>query len=803
MGIRVALRHKTTYRYDKAINLGPQVVRLRPAAHCRTPIEAYSLRITPESHFINWQQDPQGNYLARLVFSAKTKIFSVEVDVLADMTSINPFDFFLEDSASDYPFQYEPALQRELKPFLETDDAGPLLAGLVAKIDRTKRRTVDFLVDVNRMIQTRVDYIIRLEPGVQTSEATLTLGKGSCRDSAWLLVQALRHVGLAARFVSGYLIQLRPDIVAVDGPAGAAEDFTDLHAWTEVYLPGAGWVGLDPTSGMMAGEGHIPLACTPEPSSAAPITGTLEECETAFEFEMSVTRLRETPRITKPYTDEAWQRVLKLGAKVDDDLLRGDVRLTMGGEPTFVAADDPNAAEWNTAAVGPTKRSYASKLLRRLRDKYAPGGLLHFGQGKWYPGESLPRWAFSCYWRKDGQPAWRDPSLHADEDVQYDVDAGVAQQFVAGLVDRLELDPQYSIAAHEDLWYYLWKERRLPINVDALNSHLEDLEERERLARVYRQGVHRPVGHVLPLRAVQDEGGEWEWTTGPWFLRDDHLFLLPGDSPMGFRLPLDSLPWLAPQYRPSMAELDPMITRENLPDHEKFVQRRQRSLAAAGRTEHGWYVEQSLEDDQLRLPNAPNPAYMVRTALCVEPRDGKLFVFMPPTSHLEQYLDLAAAIEDTAAELKMPVMLEGYLPPSDHRLNHFKLTPDPGVIEVNIHPSHTWKELVDSTETLYEESRQVGLAAEKFMIDGKHAGTGGGNHIVLGGASPSESPFLRRPDLLRSLITYWNNHPSLSYLFSGMFVGPTSQAPRLDEARHDSLFEMEIALRQFPQGQCP
>lgn len=356
MSIHVALHHVTSYRYDRLVNLSPQVVRLRPAPHCRTPILSYSLRVEPETHFINWQQDPFSNYLARLVFPEKTGTFKVTVDLVAEMAVYNPFDFFLEPSAETFPFSYEAGLEQELAPYRVPEPATPALQAFLDTIDRTEVRTIDFLVGLNQRLQREIGYTIRLEPGVQTPEETLTKASGSCRDTGWLLVETLRHLGLAARFVSGYLIQLKSDVQALDGPSGTEVDFTDLHAWCEVYLPGAGWIGLDPTSGLLAGEGHIPLACSPQPSSAAPITGAVDECEVEFGHEMKITRIWESPRVTKPYTEDQWQAVLALGEQVDRELVAGDVRLTMGGEPTFVSVDDRDGPEWNTDALGPTKR---------------------------------------------------------------------------------------------------------------------------------------------------------------------------------------------------------------------------------------------------------------------------------------------------------------------------------------------------------------------------------------------------------------------------------------------------------------
>jgi uncharacterized protein (DUF2126 family)/transglutaminase-like putative cysteine protease len=787
MPIRVALHHKTTYRYDRRVKLSPQVVRLRPAPHCRTPVTAYSLKIEPAGYFINWQQDPQSNYLARLVFPDPVRHFQVEVDLVAEMTVINPFDFFLEPYAERFPFTYEPALAEELTPYRIPEPPGPKLKVLLDSIDRHECRTIDFLVPLNQSLQQMTRYVIRLEPGIQTPEETLTLGSGSCRDSAWLLVQILRNLGLAARFVSGYLIQLKADVKPLEGPAGPEADFTDLHAWTEVYLPGAGWVGMDPTSGLFAGEGHLPLAASPQPSSAAPVTGGVDPCKVEFFHEMRVTRIHEDPRVTLPYTDEQWKRIEALGAYVDRQMQIGDIRLTMGGEPTFVSVDDMDGAEWNTAALGETKRILSERLIERMRQRFTKGALLHFGQGKWYPGEQLPRWALACYWRADGQPIWRDPNLLARHDSPATNYGPVdAQRFAETLARRLSVDPDYINAAFEDPMYYLQRERNLPVNVDPLDNHLEDERERERVRQVFARGLNTPTGYVLPLQRGEGKNGP-EWQTGLWMLRGQHLFLVPGDSPVGLRLPLPSLPWVAPEDVPLAAVADPMAKRTPLPipkpqsPAEPVIQR-----------------EPHPERDRKPAMGESAP-WIVRTALCIEPRGGRLYVFMPPAQKIEDYIELLTAIEDTAEHLGTAVVIEGYTPPYDPRIHTIKVTPDPGVIEVNIHPAHNWAELVEHTTTLYDEAHQCRLGTEKFMLDGRHSGTGGGNHFVLGAAAPADSPFLRRPDLLRSLLAYWLNHPSLSYMFSSLFIGPTSQAPRIDETRRDSLYELEIAFSQIPE----
>jgi uncharacterized protein (DUF2126 family)/transglutaminase-like putative cysteine protease len=786
MPIQTALTHRTSYRYDRPIQLGPQTIRLRPAPHARTPILSYSLKVEPTGHFINWQQDPQGNFLARLVFPEPVEHFQVTIDLVADMTTINPFDFFLDPEAETWPFGYDPLLDQELAPFRRLLEPGPLLAQLLAELPRQRRRTVDLLVELNTLIQRRIAYIVRMEPGVQTPEETLALGKGSCRDSAWLMVQFLRHLGFAARFVSGYLIQLVPDIEPLVGPKGPSADFTDLHAWAEAYLPGAGWIGLDATSGLLTGEGHIPLAATPAPASAAPIAGELEECETEFDFAMAVTRLHETPRVTKPYTPVQWQAIRAAGDRIDALLTGGDVRLSFGGEPTFVADSDIDAPEWNTAALGPTKRRYAGKLIRRLAPLWSAGSALQYAMGKQYPGEQLPRWAILNHWRGDGEPVWREPSLLDDpDDRQGDLASEPeAARFCAALAERLQVDPGLAQPAYEDVHYYLWREHRLPANVLVEDSKLSDQLERERLAKVYGQGLASPIARVLPLRRAYRDGVR-RWQSGKWFFRGDTMFLIPGDSPAGFRLPLESLPWADPSRLDFWVDPQPLEVKPPLPTRQALI-----AESAQARVQPFPLVEQ-------QIPIIGRDALdTVRTALVVEPRDGCLFVFLPPVETAEDWLALIMAVEDTAQNFGRPVVLEGYPPPIDSRLLNFSVTPDPGVIEVNIHPAANWPELVGRTSELYEQARQVGLRAEKFMLDGRHVGTGGGNHVVMGAMHAADSPFLRRPDLLKSLLGFWHNHPSLSYLFSGQFIGPTSQHPRIDEARQDVLAELEIAFSQ-------
>ena len=760
--IKVAVEHHTTYRFDRRVRLSPHLIRLRPAPSCRTPVVSYSLDVVPRSHFRNWQQDPFGNFVAHVVFPEPVTELAVTVGLVADMTTINPFDFFLDEAAERFPFGYPVGLARDLAPYLSLDAAGPLLQAWVADARAaagTGLRTVDALVLLNQRLQRDVAYTVRMEPGVQEPDTTLEKAFGSCRDTAWLLVQILRHLGMAARFVSGYLVQLAPDQRPLDGPPGPAADFTDLHAWAETYVPGAGWIGLDPTSGLVAGEGHIPLACTPEPESAAPITGSTEACEVAFEFSNSVRRVHEDPRVTLPYRDDQWAAIDALGHLVDDDLLRTDARLTMGGEPTFVSVDDMEALEWTFAADGADKRAKGWELARRLRDRFAPTGLIQLCQGKSYPGEVLPRWQIDVCWLGDGTPLWRDPArLVADPARPGDSEPEAAEQLALGIAGRLGIPDEFCLPAYEDPVPRLAGEAALPPGLPPPG------DERAALLADLAGDAAEPVAWVVPVH--RHHHGTGGWATSRWETRRGQLFLVPGDSPGGLRLPLGSLAWSPAQPDPDRSRFDP------------------RTAPLAGRTPRGPARVVSAEEGP-------------PTALCVEVRQGRLHVFLPPLTELADAVELVTVVEDAVAACGRPVVIEGYPLPADPHLSRLSVTPDPGVIEVNMPPAASWPALVASVTGLYEEARASRLATEKFAVDGTHSGTGGGCHITLGGATPADSPLLRRPDLLRSLVTYWQHHPALSYLFSGRFVGQFSQAPRVDEASHAALDELEIAFAEL------
>ncbi|TQK31846.1 transglutaminase family protein [Arthrobacter sp. SLBN-53] len=777
MGIKVALEHRTSYTFDRLVDIHPHVVRLRPAPHSRTPIEAYSLQVEPADHFINWQQDAFGNFLARLVFPDRARSLTITVGLIADLKVINPFDFFIEEWAEHFPFRYPKELLADLEPYLrpvdESEDGsgpGELVRKWVQNLSIAEgTRTIDFLVNLNAAVRADVGYSVRMEPGVQTPDHTLRTGIGSCRDSAWLLVSVLRQLGLAARFVSGYLVQLSSDVEALDGPSGPAADFTDLHAWTEVYIPGAGWIGLDPTSALFAGEGHIPLSATPHPESAAPITGAIGPAEATLDFSNVVTRIHEDPRVTLPYTEQSWAAINALGDQVDARLAAGDVRLTVGGEPTFVSVDNQTDPEWTTAADGPHKRERASVLAERLRRVWAPNGLVQRSQGKWYPGEPLPRWQIGLMWRTDGEPLWNDPALLADPWADPKPDpapAGADAQLLAAVADGLTLPARQVRPAYEDPLSRLAGAVRQPAGdpvEDADDLAVDDAARRVALMDRLDKPVVEPAAHVLPLHRRTDDSG---WASADWTLRRGRIVLLDGDSPAGLRLPLNSISWRPPQ--PTFAT-DPLSPRGGLP----------RGPARQ--------AQAAVEDAETAPP----------TALVAEIRNGLLYVFLPPTDALEHFVDLVARVEAAAAAIETPVVIEGYGPPDDGRLTSMSVTPDPGVIEINVAPTRSFAEQRAQLETLYNEARLARLSTESFDVDGSHGGTGGGNHITLGGVTPADSPLLRRPDLLISLLTYWQRHPALSYLFAGRFIGTTSQAPRVDEGRSEALYELEIAFAEI------
>lgn len=778
MSIDVALSHVTNYFYDRYVNLGPQTIRLRPAPHSKAHVLSYSLKVSPDKHFLNWQQDPFSNYQAVVNFPDKVKFLKIEVDLIAKINVFNPFDFFLEESAKSFPFDYSDQLKDDLVPYLVVSESAPQFIKFTQSVSPSLHEDlINCLVAINQAINNEIKYNVRMQPGVQTPAETLALKSGSCRDLAWLGCQTFRTLGLASRFCSGYLVQLKPDVKPMSGPEGPKQDFIDLHAWVEVYLPGAGWVGLDPSSGLFAGEGHIPLSCTPSPSSAAPISGLLEPCETEFEFDMNVKRLDEAPRSTKPYSKRQWEKIQAAGRKVDLMADSLGLELTMGGEPTFVSIAHQNLDEWQTKATGPHKEALGKNVLMALKEKFSQGGLIHHAQGKWYPGESLPRWAYACYWRKDGQNICGSNHIILNQEKHsHHLEKETAKTFLVELCKKLHLPEKYILPAYEDIPYYIWKKQFSNASKVTKEENEFNFSEKEIMDAVLTKQNLLPMGYVVPLGFSSKQH---TWISCPWEFESRILFLIPGSSPIGLRLPINQLPSV-PQADDELFQSRSFADMSSaLPTRESLLHRYSKNLS------HPY-----------DYPNG-----FIKTALCAEIRDNILHVFIPPINLIEDYLALIAVIEETCTQLKIDVILEGYPPPHDIRIEYLKITPDPGVLEVNIQPASSWQALTNNIQIIYQEAKQHDLEAEKFMLDGKKVGTGGGNHIVLGASTPLDSPFLKRPDLLQSMITFWQNHPSLSYLFSSMFIGPTSQSPRIDEARHDSLYEMEIAFKQIASSE--
>jgi uncharacterized protein (DUF2126 family)/transglutaminase-like putative cysteine protease len=785
--MRILLQHRTSYQYPEPASLGAHTVRLRPATHAKAKIETYALKVEQPCG-LRWQQDPAGNRVARLTFEGeRVRSLDLLVEMAVDIRPVNPFDFFIDPRCEQAPFVYGEEFVRDLTPYLDTSDpayaTGQLFAAFEKDLPR-EGRTVDLIVALNRAVNGRLRYVIREEPGVWTPEETLQEARGSCRDSATLLVALLRSRGLAARFVSGYLIQLTDEGMIPDEPKGVTRDVVDLHAWAEVYLPGGGWIGLDATSGLLCGEGHIPLACASRSSAAAPLDGTTDVAANAVSFDMKVGRLGHEPRPTAPFPEETWTQLLAAGDRVDQALASRGVELTAGGEPTFSSRLHPLAPEWNTEALGPTKWEQGLVMAHELRTRLASGACILRRFGKHYPGESLPRWALDVVARRDGTPLVRN---RAPVVSRRDAPLTDARRMIDAIAERLGVDPALSQPGYEDPWHYVREESLVPVDVDPHKANLKDAEDRRRLARILDRGIATDVGYALALEPSRKGPG---WLAERWTFRRERMYLIPGDSPMGLRLPLTSISGRPP------AELEEE-TYDGPPDPRRAdTVKKAKQASVGGKTAEAG--EQGKRDEASQADEARRPLHAgIRTALCVEPREGSLFVFLPPMPSAARFCELVRAIDDASAALDIPVVFEGYPPPKSWELWSFAVTPDPGVLEVNIPPTRTSREHVELMEKVFDAAAHAGLVAEKYQVDGRPAGSGGGNHITLGGPSPLQSPFARRHDLLASFVTFTQHHPSLSFLFTGLFVGPTSQAPRVDESRHESLYELEIALAKL------
>lgn len=780
MSTRIALTQHYAYRFDRSVRLSTHWLRLRPAPHTPCAISAYSLRVDADPNWLNWLRDPFENHLARLDLPEPVSSLGISMELIAELEPINPFDFLVEPFASRYPFDYPQQLHKELAPYLRIGQTGPRMRAWLDQLDCGPGYILERLEAINAKVAGTVAIAGACTPGPVNLEAVLEQGDGSVWELAWLLTLALRDLGLAARFTHGYRILLDP---------AETTDTASSHAWSEVFLPGAGWVGLDPASGLFTNEGYIPLATAPEPLRAVPIVGYRESCEETRSEEIHLRRLLPQAQ-PWPFSESQWADIVGLGHHVDSALDGQHIALSVAGGLSFVSRDEAEATEWTLTALGSDKRRVADELLRRLWHRLAPGGLLHVGQGEIFGGESLPRWNLNCFFRTDGLPVWRHRALlEMTEPMVKAMHSDDAKRLAEALTRALGLDESFIIPAFEDQLHELWTNRVL---VDYMPSpeELLDPEQRRLLALHLSSSRAEAAGYVLPLRWDPTQA---RWRSGPWTFRRDRLYLTPGTSPIGYRLPLDGFPVGAD----APAEPDPercqFEERPLLPDIHGELSARLTTLSPAGAT-----VEQA-DAKPARGASAP------RTALCIEVRDGRLHIFMPPLTHLEHYLDLVAAVETAALERATPVTFEGYEPPQDYRLRRLKLEPDAGILKAWFPESENWEQQIEVLTAIYQEAAESGLQGERTMADGRRLPPGGHAELLLGGSRPLDSPFLRRPELLRSLIVYWQLHPSLSYLFAGRPVGPGGDAPRPDEGRDESLYELAIALDRIPSGEsaCP
>ena len=773
---RFAISFQTAIAFERRVRLSTHWARLRPAPHTRAAIAAYTLAIDAEPHFINWVRDPFENYLARLDFHEPLQRIALNMELVLDLTPVNPFDFLLENDFSHYPLTYSEQLHKELIPYLYLPVAGSQMDSWLSSLKPTSGYLLDTLSDLNQQVHESLKFEGVTSPGPVNIDTVLSRRTGSAWEIAWLLTLGLRHFGLAARFVSGlYLFQSSSDEIPDHGA---------LHAWSEVFLPGAGWVGLDPANGILTTEGYIPLATAPDPLRALPLVGYFEACNYHEQQQVQVSRL--TPHLsTQHVSDAQWHDMGVVARHVDKLLDRENIQAASAPSLSFVASAYANDPEWSIQAMGGSKRNYAENLLSRLSQRLAPGIVVQAGQGEWFSGEPLPRWRLYGLYRRDGVACWQDPRWLAANNERGDCSFDEASQFIKLLAKILAIDTRFVLPAYEDQLHQLWMSR-------GQMAYLPDSEElrnpilRQQLADRLSQSRDHPSAYVLPIRW---DPVSQQWKSGCWQFRRQALYLVPGDSPPGFRLPLTSLP----RNRDAVVEADPdrcqFEPREVLPSLHGELAARLSNIP-----KDQVFDPASAHADDEFTSAAP------RTALCIDVRDGHIHIFLPPLTHLEYYLELVAAIETVAARLQTQVVLEGYEPPYDARVQRFILEPDAGVLKLTLPEAENWDRVSSQLNAAYEEAAALGLYAERYSADGRRMPSGGGAELTVGGTEPALSPFLKQPAILRSFITFWHNHPSLSYFFAGRMIGASGDAPRVDEGRDDALYDLDMALRRIPDG---
>ncbi|MEW5756113.1 MAG: transglutaminase family protein [Pseudomonadota bacterium] len=770
---RIALTHRLTWQFERPVQLSTHWLRLCPAPHTKAEVEAYSLRVQPEAHFINWLRDPYENELARLDLPEPVTRLQLEVDLVATLTAADPFDFLLEPGCIDYPFDYPEQLRKELAPYLRQPALGKQTQLWLDRLERWPGYIMEQLSTTNRQVQGGVQRLFSSAAGHVDLENILERGSATPWQLAWLLTVSLRHLGLAARFTSGYRVFLSEDHSRL--PDNAA-----LHAWSEVFLPGAGWVGLDPASAIFTHEGYIPLASTPEPLRALPWAGYCEARSEENNESLQVRRL-EGGMPQWPYGAGRWDEIVAAAEQVDAALGQQGMALTVGSTVAFVSVANTQLPEWSGTALGWHKRSVAEQLLTALRQRLCPGGLFQAAQGEWFSGEPLPRWRLGCHFRSDGRPVWSDTALNNWQEGERRLGHDDLHQFATTLCRALNLDEKWLLAAHEDPLHQLWLNGSAGVMPQA--KSLRDPEQRRALAEQLSQPVGHPSGYVLPLHW---DSVAQRWISGRWRFRRGALYLRPGSSPIGLRLPLESLP-VGDEIIPPDPERCQFDERELLPERVGELSARLTSFGPP-------HTFEAAADGAAVAGRAP------RTALVIELRDRSLYAFLPPLTHVERYLDLVDAIESSARHCELPVRMEGYEPPHDRRLPRIMVEPEAGVLKVTLSAARNWREQSEQLEILYAEAESLGLRAERYDASGHHLPPGGESGFILGGDEPARSPFLQRPELLRALVSCWQRHPCLSYFFAGGDVGPSRPAPRPDEGRDDALYELGIALDRIPAG---
>ncbi|MGI9212205.1 MAG: transglutaminase family protein, partial [Methylococcaceae bacterium] len=780
MSTLVALLHHIEQTYGSRRTVPTHWLRVRPAPHTRPDITAYTIKVTSEPHFLNWVRDPFENYIARLDLPEPVASLGLTVELLADLTPINPFDFLTEPEAAHYPFDYSEQTRKELAPYLNMPPPGSRLTAWLKRLDRSPGYIVEVLSRINKTVHEQVKRLgldwSPAFPGMESStvggialEEVLISGGFSPWQAAWLLTLTCRHLGLAARFTSGYRIFL--------GVSKESSDTASLHAWCEVFIPGAGWVGLDPSAGVHTHEGYIPLASTPEPTRALPLTGL--DTRYPLHHTVKVKRLLAMPT-PNPYTEAQWADLNASGRRVNELLTEQGIRLANSQTLSFVSLAHAYAPEWSTVALGGNKRPLAEELLHRLQQQWATGGIVQETQGEWFGGETLPRWQLQVYFRNDGLPLWHHDALHEVFSRNESLTSGDVYEFARLVTRNLHLSPDSLMPAHEDPLHELWRNRQT-LQFHPPAEALSDADARKQLADRLSETRCDPVAYVLPLRWEPLAG---RWQSGQWTFRRGALYLVPGDSAPGYRLPLGGLPVDDGQESLRNPERCSFEPRPLLPGVHGELSARLTTLLNEPLLD--------LADDD--HPQGPIP----RTALSFRIRQGRIWIFIPPLTHLEHYLELITALEAAAVKREIPIMLEGYPPPEDPRLGRFSLEPDAAVLKLTLPMTRDWNLSQAALTQAYAEAARLGLHGIHSRNTGTRMGPGGSTDLVLGGEEPADSPFLFRPQLLRSLITHWQHHPALSYFMSGRQIGPSGHAPRPDEGRPDALYELNIALSRIP-----